>query len=126
MVEPTMQEKVSHKLSILQHALGLDAFGRGNQFRNHFVTGPGSNDFPPCRELVAEGLMQDMGSNALTGGDTCFVVTRDGKEFVSKNSPTPPPEKILTRDQKRYRDYLRSDGSESFGDWLKHRWYARV
>ncbi|MHB0986236.1 MAG: hypothetical protein ACYC05_11690 [Sulfuricella sp.] len=33
------------KLHILQHSLGLDKYGDGNQYRNHFVTGPGSTDF---------------------------------------------------------------------------------
>lgn len=43
------------KLRILQHSLGLDQYGAGRQYRNHFVTGEGSDGFPLCRELVAEG-----------------------------------------------------------------------
>lgn len=29
-------------LNILQHSLGLDEYGRGTPYRNHFVTGEGS------------------------------------------------------------------------------------
>ena len=39
------QENMDSKLHILQHSLGLDKYGDGNQYRNHFVTGPGSTDF---------------------------------------------------------------------------------
>lgn len=38
-------------MHILQHALGLDQYGRGREYRNHFCTGPGSVDFLPCRAL---------------------------------------------------------------------------
>jgi hypothetical protein len=49
-------------LTILQHAVGADEFGRGGGYRNHFVTGEGSKDWPLCRELVRMNLMTDHGA----------------------------------------------------------------
>lgn len=83
---------MSDKLHILQHSLGLDRYGDGTQYRNHFVTGPGSKDFDACRELVDAGLMAERGENQLTGGDTLFTVTEKGIDYVSRNSPAKPPE----------------------------------
>lgn len=40
---------------ILRHTLGV---GRGRiGWRNHFCTGPGSDDYADCEALVAAGLM---------------------------------------------------------------------
>ncbi len=106
------------KLHILQHSLGLDQYGEGRQYRNHFVTGEECDNFQPCRELVAEGLMTERAGNELTGGDSVFIVTRAGVDFVSKNSPAKPPEKKLTRSQRRYQEWLQSDCGLSFGEWI--------
>lgn len=108
----------SKKLHILQHSLGLDQYGEGRQYRNHFVTGEGSDDFPLCRELVADGLMTERAGNKLTGGSPVFFVTRAGIDFVAKISPIKPPEKKLTRSQRRYREWLRADCGLSFGEWI--------
>ena len=107
---------MNSKLHILQHSLGLDQYGAGRQYRNHFVTGEGSDDFPLCRELVAEGLMTERAGNALSGGSPVFFVTRAGIDFVAKNSPAKPPEKKLTRSQRRYREGLRADCGLSFAE----------
>lgn len=45
------------QLQILQHALGVDEFGRGKQYRNHFCAG--GADEVICRELVALGYMRE-------------------------------------------------------------------
>lgn len=109
---------MDNKLHILQHSLGLDKYGEGRRYRNHFVTGSGSDDFPACRELVADGLMTELTGNALTGGDSVFYVTRAGIDFVANNSAAKPPEKALTRSQRRYREWLRSDCGLSFRAWI--------
>jgi hypothetical protein len=90
-------------LRILQHSLGADEFGRGNQFRNHFCTGPGSKDYDACKELVGMGLMNERRGNELSGGDSIFRVTGDGKEAMTRESPKPPR---LTASQARYQRYL--------------------
>lgn len=111
-----MSDRVLH---ILQHSLGVDQFGQGNQYRNHFVTGEGSTDHPTCMEAVRLGLMECRRKGyELYGGDDVFAVTEEGKQWVAENSPAPPK---LTRSQKRYQDYLSSESSLSFGDWVRWR-----
>ena len=108
------------KLSILQHSLGLNEYGQGEQYRNYFVTGGGSNDHPVCKELVRMGLMYvRQSSKILTGGDDCFSVTAEGIQYVMQNSPKPAPEKKLTRSQKRYRSFMKADCGLSFGEWMQ-------
>ena len=107
------------KLHILQHALGLNQFGEGAQYRNHFVTGEGSTDFPLCRILVSDGLMVENAASAISGGDPVFVVPGAGKAFVAANSPARPPAPTLTRSQQRYRAWLRADCGLSFAEWLR-------
>ena len=109
---------MNSKLHILQHSLGLDQYGDGNQYRNHFVTGEGSTDFEDCRALVADGLMTERSGNALSGGCSVFHVTPKGVDFVALNSPKRPPEPKLTRSQKRYREFLSADCGLSFREWL--------
>jgi hypothetical protein len=106
---------IMSKLHILQHSLGLNEYGQGNQYRNHFVTGEGSKDYPACKELVAEGLMTERAGSAISGGDSIFHVTAEGIDYVSINSPKPPK---LTQSQQRYMDYLHADTSASFAEWL--------
>lgn len=103
------------KLHILQHSLGLDEFGQGQQYRNHFVTGEGSKDFAACKEMVADGFMTER-ADPFGGGDIVFNVTTKGIDYVKINSPTHPK---LTRGQKRYQDWLNEDGNMKFGEWLR-------
>jgi hypothetical protein len=102
-------------LEILQHALGLDRYGCGSGYRNHFVTGPGTPDFEQCRELAAQGLMEDHGVHPMCGGSHLFTVTEAGRRYVRDHSRKPPK---LTRSQRRYRDYLAADSGLSFREWL--------
>jgi len=91
-------------LRILQHSLGVDKYGNGVQYRNHYVAG--GEDIAMCRELVGMGYMKEGQPSELTGGDPLFMVTRAGKEAVSTESPEPPK---LTRGQRRYQAYLQSE-----------------
>ena len=62
---------------ILRHALGLGCSSR--EYRNHFVTGPGSTDYANCEDLVCAGLMTKRPGNELSGGDQVYTVTEAGK-----------------------------------------------
>lgn len=104
-------------LHILQHSLGVDQYGRGTQYRNRFITGPGSIDFPKCQELVELGLMQNHGAWSITGGDYLFTVTDKGKIAMHRNSPEPPK---LSASQQRYKQFLKSDSGLSFIEWLRY------
>jgi hypothetical protein len=73
-----MQPKLSdEKRHILRHALGLERGSR--EYRNHFVTGPGSSDYANCEDLVGAGLMTKRPGHALSGGDPVYTVTEAGK-----------------------------------------------
>lgn len=114
---------MSGELHILQHALGVDQYGRGRRFRRHFVTGPGSDDYDACMSLVGKGLMTHRAGNELSGGDDVFLVTVEGERYVTEHSPPPPEAPKLSRSQKRYQDYLDADSGWSFGEWLRYRAY---
>lgn len=101
-------------LQILQHSIGVDEYGQGNPYRNHFVAG--GIDVDHCRELVDAGFMVERSASVLTGGSPLFHVTDAGKQAVALESPKPPK---ISRSKQRYLDYLRSDSDESFGDWLR-------
>lgn len=106
------------QLHILQHTLGLDEYGQGRQYRNHYVAGPGHHSYSDLLELVALGYMAEHPATAISGGDPWFSVTRAGTEAVVLFSPAPPPEPKLTRAQKRYRDYWHGEYADDFAWFL--------
>jgi len=103
------------QLQILQHSLGVDQYGQGSRYRNHYAIGPECSDFAELKALEALGFMQDRG---LWGGMHYFTVTPAGVLAMMEASPKPPK---LTRSQKRYREFLHSSGGMTFGEWLKER-----
>jgi len=80
MDEADDQKNASDKLHILRHSLGL--LNGQVEYRNHFVTGPGSTDWPIVQQLVDEGLMAERPGSDLTGGDPVFVVTDLGRQYA--------------------------------------------
>lgn len=107
-------------LQILQHSLGVDQYGQGEQFRNHFVTGSGSVDWPLCNKLVECGFMGVRRNHPLAGGDDAFWVTDEGKRAMAEHSPKPP---TLRRSQARYARYR--EYGDSFGSFIDFcRWDA--
>ena len=109
-------ELTKEQLSVLQHSLGVDQYGRGNHYRNRYVCDPGD---PVIDSLVALGLMVDRCAPSFTVGMHCYMVTDDGKRAMFKHSPKPPK---LTRSQRRWRRFIDSGAHEvgwSFPEWLK-------
>lgn len=117
-----MSETRTRWLEILQHSVGLDRYGQGREYRNRFVTDPGSKDFDTCRELTLAGLMDNRGPHPLCGGGHLFTVTEAGLRYVRDHSPKPPK---LTRSARRYQDFLASDTGMSFREWLASKEGAR-
>jgi hypothetical protein len=111
--------KLSPKLlHILQHSLGVDQYGRGNQYRNYFATGPGCDNFGQCNELVSLGFMEDHGPLQVAGGLHYFAVTPNGIDVVAFQSPLPPK---VSRGRQRYLDYLEiADCFTSFLHYLQY------
>ena len=112
-IEAVVRGLTSEGKHILLHSLGL-TYGR-EAYRNHFVTGEGSTDYPHCIALVEAGLMFRRNGGPLSGGDDVFIVTMIGKQVAYACLPK------LTRAQERYRQYLDVSDStgESFGQFLK-------
>lgn len=106
----------NRQLEIIQHALGVDKYGRGKHYQNHFCAG--GDDEAICRGLVADGLMETFTRSYLPYYN-CRV-TDAGVKAMEENSPNPPK---LTRSQKRYREWLEVGDAfpGSFADWLKYR-----
>lgn len=102
-------------LSILQHSLGLDRYGRGKPYRNHFCAGV--DDVAICRDLVARGLMAERQASAMTGGSPLFTVTEAGRALNILEHRIDPPK--LTRSQKRYQAFLDADCGLTFREWLR-------
>ena len=110
------------QLHILQHALGVNEYGLGEQYRNNYVGGA-----EECRPLVAMGYMTEHKASEITGGDPLFTVTDAGKNAVKDESPNPPK---ITRSQQRMMDYR--DFADAYEctfkeflqvqktDWYKH------
>ena len=110
------------QLHILQHALGVNEYGLGEQYRNNYVGGA-----EECRPLVAMGYMTEHKASEITGGDPLFTVTDAGKKAVKNESPKPPK---ITRSQQRMMDYR--DFADAYEctfkeflqvqktDWYKH------
>jgi hypothetical protein len=110
-------------LHILQHALGLDDYGRGKSYRNHYVTGPSCDGWDLCMAHVEAGRMEKHEPRDMFGGgdNCCFTVTDAGREYVLEHSPTPPR---MSPSKQRYLTWLRVADvypDMTFGEWLKQR-----
>lgn len=64
---------------ILRHSLGADSDRPG--YRNHFVSGEGTTDWPILQQLVELGLMISR-PYQLAQNDTIFHVTENGQELI--------------------------------------------
>lgn len=112
------------QLHILQHSLGADKYGcnqdgiRGGKFyRDYYCAGLDNDDvIGDILYLVSQGWMR-AGHKLNEGRDQYFFVTQLGITAMLNASPTGPK---LTRDQKRYRDFLNADCDYSFGEYLKY------
>lgn len=109
-------DAAERQLHILQHSLGVDQYGQGEQYRSHFVTGAESDDHPDCMALFEAGLMRRRANVEMYGGMDAFFVTDEGRAFVADNSPPPPK---LTRGQRRYQAWLDADCNLSFIDYCR-------
>lgn len=107
-------------MQILQHSLGLDMYGLGVQYRNHFVAG--GDDIEKCKKLVDMEYMVERKASKLSGGSPVFNVTKKGINVVGEESPSPPKR---TKSQRRYAAYLSSETDESFFDWLKNSYWNK-
>ena len=124
----TTKMLTTNQLQILQHALGVDQYGRfpkGGQYRNFFCAG--GADEAVCRELVALGYMVQHKRTEVYPYFNCSV-TDEGRKAMFSASPNPPK---LTPGKKRYQEYRNfADAFDcTFGEWLQIRkteWYREM
>lgn len=76
---------IPEQRDLARHALGLPNRRRTN-YRNHFVTGPGSYDYAAWEAMVASGAATRRPGSVLTGGDDLFRLTRAGAEAALERS----------------------------------------
>ena len=108
----------ARQLEIIQHALGVDKFGRipkgfDDYTRNHFCAG--ERDRPDCEALVMWGFAETFERAYLPYYN--IRITELGQAAMRQESPAPPK---LTRSQERYQRFLDADSGMKFGEWLKY------
>ena len=97
--------------SILCHTLGRTELGVcksgvGDDYRNHFITGENSPDYPLCMSLVELGFMRQRRCSILPETSWLFQVTPEGKVAIEQFAATLEKPKPLSRSKQRYRRYL--------------------
>ncbi len=112
MIELTKEEN-----QILLHSLGLNY--KPFPFRNHFVTGENSGDYPTIQSLIKkECMIENSGPKFLNNCDKVFSVTKLGEKMAEQAFIAARPK--LTRGQRRYRKFLELDfDGFTFGEFLK-------
>lgn len=107
------------QLHILQHSLGVDQYGQGKTYRNHYCVGldEGNATLADIRALVALGWMVE-GHKINEDRDQYFHVTQFGQFAMKTHSPKPPK---VSRGRQRYLEFLNADSGMTFGEFLKWR-----
>jgi hypothetical protein len=105
-----------NQFNMMKHALGLNY--KETSFRNHYVSSKTGKDFDEWQYLVKNCLAVEMKSSLIGYHFVCFQVTERGREIVKILIQKTKPK--LTRSQKRYKAYLKSDTEETFIDWLRN------
>ena len=77
--------------ALARHALGL-VDGRKVSYRNHFVCGPGHQDFEEWERMVAIGDAAKFDRRKLFGGDYLFKLTFKGARSVLREGERLDPE----------------------------------
>lgn len=73
-----MSEMTERQIDLARHALGLTY--KRVSYRNAFVTGEGSTDFPDWEDMVKGGFAWRRGPVKIFAGDYCFHLTRAGAD----------------------------------------------
>lgn len=76
---------------LARHALGLTS-GRKQSYRNHFVAGPGHDDFEEWERMVAQGEAFKRKWSALADGDFIFILSREGANAALNDGERLDPE----------------------------------
>ena len=68
-------------IQIMKHALGIS--NGGKEYRNYYVTGPGSDDYEYCEALFARGFMVRHPNHLNEMNvEYIYIVTEEGKRAI--------------------------------------------
>lgn len=110
-----MEDLTKRELEILFHTLGLNY--KDEPFRNHFVAGENHHDMNIIKSLVDKKMMCTA-KNFI--GSYYFVSDSVIPELVNLKEESKPK---LTRSQRRYQLYLHCESEETYGEWLKNKYW---
>ena len=117
MTRPRYRQPDNDEDRILRHMLSLDEFNDKPRPR-HYLSEHLSNDWHTLRSLEKDQMVYGVRSPSFVPENSrTFVLTALGKARAQSAHSRAKPK--LTRGQKRYRDYLAADCSETFMEWLK-------
>lgn len=111
-------------LTVLFHMLGLRPERRKlDAYRNHYVAGPGHHAELALDELEKAGLIfrRETVPLFLRADDVVYHATDEGRRLAFREARARVP--VLTRSQRRYRQWLEADPPMSFGNWLREGLY---
>lgn len=83
------------QIELARHALGLGN-GRKVSYRNHYVTGPGGEDYAEWQAMVVMGYAKHRSGSALSGGDDIFWLTATGARAALRLREKLDPEDFPT------------------------------
>lgn len=82
-----MADLTPRERDLLEHTVGFRSKSPG--FRNHFCTGPDTDDWDDIQELCRRGLMRlTKPPTDWLGGMSVFAVTPAGKEAIGLKEPS--------------------------------------
>lgn len=79
-----MPDMSDRQIALARHALGLPN-KHCMSFRNYFVTGEGTTDYPDWEAMVAGGFARRRGPMKMFGGDYLYHLNRTGADAALKD-----------------------------------------
>lgn len=115
---------------ILLHSLGLSHLRwyekdklLDEPYRNRFYTSKKTKDYTFIESLISKGLMFNTQKGWDGSGSTYFVVTDEGINIAKSIATKQVRENKPSRSKMRYELYLHADCDETFGEWLKNKYW---
>lgn len=108
-------ETTDYQNKLMQHTCGINK--SPPEDRNWFGTSQGK-DAAEFDKLVVMGLAIRRDAPKWAGNTWSYHLTEEGRKVAYDTLPEPEPIKKLTRSQQNYQDYLHSECSETFAEWM--------
>lgn len=115
------------QLDLLQHALGVTV--DRESYRNYFAATPGSPDEIEWQKICHLGYGRCWGQKPEIFGKLIYYsATAGGESLIARRLKIQREERKkqwlkLSRAKRRYKAYLESETSETFGEWLQNSYW---